>query len=318
MNDKRVNQAINYETLLLASKDNTDLVDKVYNDNIDELSSSSLMNFSKFSIPLSIDSSKLSNIYFKVSNSFSRLPDGYKIINSEDPQWPSQINNLEYCPKFLYYLGNIDLLKKTVVTIVGTKAPSDGDKIIVEQTVESLVKNEMVVASGLSLGVEGFASATCCTHFAPTIAVLGTSLEKYYPEGHKKMQNYIAANHGLVITMTPPNALPQTFKFNFLLRNRLLSAMSTAIVIVDDIDRGGSIKMAEAALEEDKKVFFYSALLKRGDLLWPNRLKQNENVFTGRYPGNLVNILLSNNNEQKPALKEKKEKPEKPVQLTLF
>jgi DNA processing protein len=318
MNDKRINQAVNFETLLLASKENIELVNELYTENKDELSSSSLINFSKFSKLLSVSSDKLSNIYFKVSDSFSRLPDGYEIISADDSQWPTQLEDLEYCPKFLYYKGNIDLLNKTVVSIVGTKSPTDGDKIIVEQTVETFVKNEIIVASGLTLGVEGLASAVSCTHFAPTIAVLGTSLETYYPEGHKKMQDYIANEGGLIITMTPPCAPPQNFKFNFLLRNRLLSALSDAIVIIDDIDRGGSIKMAEAALENKKKVFFYSALLKRNNLSWPKRLKEMTNVFTVRYPGNLVNILLENKNKSKSSPKEKKEKIEKGIQLTLF
>lgn len=318
MNSERINQAINYETLLLASNDNIALANIIYNDNIVELSYTALMDFSKFSKLLSIKIDRLSNYYFRVSNSFSRLPAGYSIISPVDSQWPSRIENFPYCPKFLYYMGDIELLNKIVVSIIGTKAPSDEDKILVNKTVESFVKNEIIVASGLSLGIEGLASAASCTHFAPTIAVIGTSLEKYYPEGHEKMQDFIADEGGLVLTMIPPCTPPSSFKFNFLLRNRLLSAVSTAIVIIDDIDRGGAIKMAEAALENDREVFFYTSLLKREDLKWPVRLKNMSNVRVVRFPGNLVNMLIKKKNIPKKKAKGKNEKLDKPIQLPLF
>jgi DNA processing protein len=318
MNVERINQAINYETLLLASNDNVELVDKIYNENIVELSYTALMNFSKFAGLLSIKTDRLSNYYFRVSNSFSRLPVGYNIISPVDSEWPSQIEKFPYCPKFLYYMGDIDLLNKTIVSIIGTKAPTDEDKILVNKTVDSFVKNGIIVASGLSLGIEGLASAASCTNFAPTIAVIGTSLERHYPEGHEKMQDFIATEGGLVITMIPPCAPSSTFKFNFLIRNRLLSALSSALVIIDDRDRGGSIKMAEAALENNRKVFFYTSLLKRDDLKWPAILKSMDNVSAVRFPGNLVNILLKKKNIPKKILKDKKEKLDKPVQLPLF
>ncbi len=318
MSDERINQAINYETLLLASHRDAALVDIIYNDNKVELSCTSLMNFAKFAELLSIKTDRLSNCYFRVSNSFSRLPTGYSIISSDDPEWPVKIENFPYCPKFLYYLGDIDLLKGTIVSIVGTKAPTDEDKVIAKKTVESFIKNKIIVASGLTLGIEGIASAASCTHFAPTIAVIGTSLEKHYPEGHAKMQDFIANEGGLVLTMIPPCAPPSSFKFNFLLRNRLLSAISTAIVIIDDRDKGGSIKMAEASLENNRRVFFYSSLMKREDLNWPSRMKDMVNVSVVRYPGNLVNKLINKKKKPKKTSKAKKEKLNKSVQLSLF
>lgn len=318
MKEERINQAINYETLLLASNKNVELVGLIYNDNIVELSIKSLMNFSKFAKLLSISTDKLSNSYFKVIDSFSRLPNHYEIISSDDSEWPVQINKFPYCPKFLYYKGDISLLSKMVVSVIGTKAPTEEDKVLVKKTVEAFVKNEIIVASGLTLGIEGLASAESCTHFAPTIAVIGTSLERYYPEGHEKMQDFISTEGGLVITMIPPCSSPQSFKFNFLLRNRLLSALSKAIVIIDDVDRGGAVKMAEAAIENNREVFFYSSLLKRDDLNWPRHFKDMDCVSAVRFPGNLVNKLLKNSKKEKIISKVKKEKFDKSVQLSLF
>lgn len=292
MNEKYFNQAINWETLLLASFNNKELVHSIWANNLSELSFPLLVDFSHYSALLTIRTNELSKIYFKVRESFEGLPENTIIIDQEDERWPSNINDFPYCPKFIYCLGDIDLLKKNIVVIVGTKSPSDEDKTLVIKSVEALVKNEVVVATGLSLGIEGLASAEVIKHFVPTIAVIGTSLDGYYPTNHEKLQDFIAEQGGLVVTMTPPSTPQQNFKFNFLLRNRLLIALSHALLIIDDRDSGGSVKMAEVALLNKRKVYFYSSLLKQSELNWPLIMKDRINVKVVRYPGNLIRDLL--------------------------
>lgn len=318
MNKERLNQAVNYETLLLASNGKDKFINALFSSHLDELSTFDLMDFSKFSRMLSISKEKLSNTYFKVRTAFEKLPSNYQIISSEDSEWPKQIDNFPYCPKFLYYIGDISLISRKIVSIIGTKSPNKDDKLLVRKTVDSFVKNEIIVASGLSLGIEGLASAESCTHFAPSIAVIGTSLENYYPKDHKKIQDYIASNGGLVITMIPPCSLPQSFKFNFLLRNRLLIGLSDAVLVINDCDSGGAVKMAEVSLQYNRKVFFYSSLLKNTKLMWPSRLKMFDNVYSVQYPGNLINRLIKNKKTDKKINKAKKEKSKKTVQLSLF
>ncbi|MBK5200434.1 MAG: DNA-processing protein DprA [Spirochaetaceae bacterium] len=292
MNEKYFNQAINWETLLLASFNNKELVHSIWANNLSELSFPLLVDFSHYSALLTIRTNELSKIYFKVRESFEGLPENTIIIDQEDERWPSNINDFPYCPKFIYCLGDIDLLKKNIVVIVGTKSPSDEDKTLVIKSVEALVKNEVVVATGLSLGIEGLSSAEVIKHFVPTIAVIGTSLDGYYPTNHEKLQDFIAEQGGLVVTMTPPSTPQQNFKFNFLLRNRLLIALSHALLIIDDRDSGGSVKMAEVALLNKRKVYFYSSLLKQSELNWPLIMKDRINVKVVRYPGNLIRDLL--------------------------
>lgn len=292
MNEKYFNQAINWETLLLASSNDKELVNSIWNDNISDLSSPLMVDFSKFAAKLSVETNELSKIYFKVRESFEGLPDETIIIDQEDERWPTNINDFPYCPKFIYCLGDVDLLKKNIVVITGTKSPVEENKVLVTKSVDSFVKNEIVVASGLSLGIEGLTSAESVKHFAPTIAVIGTPLGEYYPPSHEKLQDFIAAQGGLIITMIPPSSPPQNFKFNFLLRNRLLIALSKALLIIDDRDRSGSVKMAEVAIINNRKVYYYSSLLKKPHLSWPLLLKERENVKVVRYPGNLVRDLL--------------------------
>jgi len=318
MNNERLNQAINYETLLLASNYNNALVDKIYNDNKNDLVAPLLTNFSKFAEFLDINSENLCKFYFKVRDKFSMLPKKSNIICSDDDTWPKRIDEFPYCPKFLYYMGDIDLLDKKIVSIVGTKAPSDEDKTLVTKTVEALIKKGIVVSTGLSLGIGGQASAESVKHFAPTIAVIGTGLNQYYPTDHKKLQTFIATEGGLVITMVSPASPSQNFKFNFLLRNRLLSALSNAILIIDERDNGGAIKMTEVALENKRDVYFYSSLLKREDLKWPKEFNKIEGVHVVRYPGNLANKVIGYVPKKKDRSKTLKPSGTKDVQLSLF
>lgn len=316
MNEKYFNQAINWETLLLASSNNIELVKSIWADNLLDFSSPLQVDFLHYATLLSIKTNELSKIYFKVREAFEGLPDKTIIIDKEEERWPSNINNFPYCPKFIYCLGNIDLLKKTIVVIAGTKSTKDEDRELVIKSVESLVKNEIIVATGLSLGIEGLASAESIKHFAPTIAVIGTSLGEYYPRNHEKLQDFIADQGGLVVTMTPPSTPSQNFKFNFLLRNRLLIALSTALLIIDDRDRGGSVKMAEVALMNNRKVYFYSSILKKTELNWPQVMKNRVNVKAVRYPGNLVKDLLGTTSKKTTNIKN--EMKGKAKQLTFF
>jgi len=314
MNDKYFNQAINWETLLLASSNNKDLVESIWQNNQAYFATPMLINFSHFATLLSIKTYELSKIYYKVRESFESLPDETIILSENDERWPSRINNFPYCPKFIYCLGDIELLKKKIIIIAGTKSPTPEDKLSVTKSVEAFVKNEIVIATGLSLGIEGLASAESIKHFAPTIAVIGTSLNEYYPINHEKLQSFIAEQGGVVVTMTPPSSAPQNFKFNFLLRNRLLIALSNALLIIDERDRGASVKMAEVALMNSRKVYFYSSLLKQKDLNWPLIMRDRVNVKVVRYPGNLVRDLLGVKTSK--SIKAKKEIKSK--QLSLF
>lgn len=312
MVEKRITEAINWETLLTATNNKKDLVQNIWNEYPQKVKQPLLMDFSFFADKIGMDTSELCNIFLKVRTCFSSLPENTIVLSAEDEAWPSKINSFPYCPKFLYCQGNIDLLKKKIAVIVGSKAFSDDGIVSLKKTVDALVKNEIIITTGLSLGIEGYASAESISHFAPTIAVIGTSLNHYYPEGHKKMQRFIAEQGGLVVTHCPP--CDQNFKWNFLLRNRLMSALSDAIVIIEERDNGNGVMLAEFAAENGKEVYFYASQSKKTELKWPKMLKSKDNVYAVRFPGNLINKIL----KIKKVKKESKKMENPNNQLSLF
>ncbi len=128
---------------------------------------------------------------------------------------------------------------------------------------------------------------------------MGTSLDKYYPQGHEKIQKFIANEGGLVISHCPP--CDHNFKWNFLVRNRLMSAFSDAIVIIEERDNGGAIKNGRNFAIENKRksLFLLIYLLKDDSISWPKKLKEKDFIYSVRFPGNLVNNILGKQKETK-------------------
>ena len=311
MDKQKINQAINWETLLIVCNNDCAKASLIWDKYKHLFTLPMSSDFSLWAVNLNISINKLFEIYTKVAEDFKNLPKDVKVLISGDYNWPSQIDKFPYPTKVLYCLGNIDLLKKKNVAIIGSKAPSKENLEKLEKVVKALIKQEIVVTSGLSLGTQGHAAVQSLSNFAPVIAVIPTPLDQYYPKEHKQIQEYIAREGGLVITRVAPSN--KNIKWNVLLRNRLMSAISSATFILEEIDRGGSVQMANYSLDNERDVFFFSTLKRVKTLTWPNELLE-KGAKTIRFPSDLAKAV-SNNIPQKIV---KKTNNEDIVQLKLF
>lgn len=310
INEKLI-QAINWETIVIVCNNDLDIASNLWDKFEHVLRFPISSDFSLWAVNFNISISKLFEIYTKIKEDFKSLPKETKILIYKDENWPSQIDSFSFPARVLYCLGNIDLLKKKSVAIVGTKSPKKETVVKVEKVVKALIRNEVLVTSGLSLGIQGHAAVNSLSNFSPVISVLATDLKSFYPEGHKKIQEYIAREGGLVLTRVAPNN--NNIKWNVLLRNRLMSSISSALMIIEERDRGGAVRMADYSLENKRDVFFFSALKRDKSITWPKLLIE-KGAKVIRFPSDLPKAVNGDKSEQG----DKKLSKEEIVQLKLF
>ncbi len=170
-----------------------------------------------------------------------------------DPHYPKALKNCFYPPYVLFYRGDIQLLDSSKkVGIVGSRNHSEYGTIMAEQLTKELVQSNHVVVSGAAKGIDIIAQKTCLQQGGKTIAVIGNGLNHYYPAENK---NYIKAieEQGLVVSEYPPNALPR--RSNFPNRNRIIAALSEAIIVVEAQQKSGTLITVKHALEMGKEIY---------------------------------------------------------------
>lgn len=167
---------------------------------------------------------------------------------SED--YPAALKTIANPPWLLYYRGRKTLLQGTGVAIVGSRKASHSGLQTADWLSERLSAAGMVVTSGLAMGIDAQAHKTAAER-GKTIAVLGTGIDQYYPRRNRALQDYIA-HQGLLISEFPPG---QTARIDhFPRRNRIISGISQAVVVVEAARKSGSLSTAIHALNEGREV----------------------------------------------------------------
>lgn len=166
--------------------------------------------------------------------------------------YPKRFKPIFDSPVFIFSNGNIDLNPNRTIGIVGTRNASDYGKSITRKIVEDLIPYEPTVVSGLAYGIDIEAHRAAIQFGLPTIGVLGTSLDKIYPDAHKTTAAKMMENGGL-ISEYPVGS--EFNKSNFPQRNRIIAALSDAVIIVEAAVRGGALITAEIAYSYNKETF---------------------------------------------------------------
>lgn len=164
-----------------------------------------------------------------------------------------------------------------MLSVVGTRKPTTYGRQVVGQLVSEVAKAGVVIVSGLALGVDGLAHRACLEVSGKTIAVMGCGLDKIYPTSHRALAKSILESGGLIISEYEIGmpALPQ----NFVARNRIISGLSSATLIVEAAIKSGSLHTANFALEQGKTV-----LAVPGNITSPMSAGTNQLIKTGATP----------------------------------
>ena len=212
---------------------------------------------SYLTMAMKIDNEEVEKIY--LSKDIDLLSELKKLENSgigvlflKSKNYPVELKNIAHPPIFIYYKGNIDLLKGRKIAVVGTRKATTYGKITCEKFVRELVENSITTVSGLALGIDGVCHKITLDNNGKTIAVVGSGLVMIYPSRNEKLWKRIERN-GLLLSEFPLGTEP--FNYNFPLRNRIIVGLSRGVLVVESQKKGGSLITAELALEEGRDVF---------------------------------------------------------------
>jgi DNA processing protein len=178
-------------------------------------------------------------------------PDNH-LITLADLHYPKRLLETDQPPPLLYAKGNLQILKRPAMAIVGSRHATAQGETTAENFAESLCRAGLVVVSGLALGIDGAAHRGALKADGATIAVVGTGLDIVYPAKHKALAHQIA-QHGLLLSEyalgTP------SINYNFPRRNRIISGLSEGCLVVEANVDSGSLITAKLAIEQGRDVF---------------------------------------------------------------
>ena len=175
---------------------------------------------------------------------------GISVLAWNDPQMPAQLMAISDAPPALWYRGSLECLNQAAVAIVGSRAASTVALETARRLATDLASRGITVVSGLARGVDSSAHRGAL-ETGKTIAVLGSGVDHIYPSEHTDLAVRIAAT-GLVLSEYPPGTLP--LQFHFPMRNRLISGLSRAVVVIEASDKSGSLITASCAAEQGRDV----------------------------------------------------------------
>jgi DNA processing protein len=167
-----------------------------------------------------------------------------------DPAYPARLLSIPDCPPLLWCRGRVDILDMPAVAIVGARSASVAGVEIADRLAADLAARGITIVSGLARGVDGAAhrGAVRCGR---TVAVMASGADRVYPSEHEPLAREIVRS-GLVLSEYPPGTAPLPFRFPQ--RNRVISALADAVVVVEASERSGSLITAACALEQGREV----------------------------------------------------------------
>lgn len=168
-----------------------------------------------------------------------------------DARYPALLGVTRDPPPVLWTLGSCDVLARPAVAIVGSRAATPYALQVSARLAADLANRAIVVTSGLARGVDSSAHQGCLEAGGSTTAVLGSGLDRIYPAEHASLAARIAGQ-GVLVSEFGPGAAPRPEHFP--LRNRIISALSLAVVVVEASDKSGSLITARCALEQGRDV----------------------------------------------------------------
>ena len=207
-----------------------------------------------------------------------------KILTWQDETYPQRLKEIDQPPPVLYVRGEYLLDDLFAVAIVGTRRVTPYGRQITEELSSYLAANSMTVISGLARGVDAVAHQSTLKAGGRTIAVLGSGVDKIYPPEHRALAEQMI-ERGAIISDYAPGTPPDAS--NFPPRNRIISGLSLAVVVVEAGETSGALITAEFAAEQGREVFAIP-----GSILAPQSKGTNKLIQNGALPLLSVSDLM--------------------------
>ncbi len=193
-------------------------------------------------------------------------------LDLQSELYPSLLKNIQNPPEILYCMGNIELLETDCVAVVGARKNTEYGKNVTERIVGDIAKNGLTIVSGLARGIDSISHRRALEVGGRTIAVLGTGIDKCYPASNRKLREDILKEN-LIISEYPEGMMGG--KYTFPMRNRIISGLSKAVIVVEAGVQSGSLITAECGSEQGRTVFAVPGNITNINSMGTNKLLQD-------------------------------------------
>ena len=203
---------------------------------------------------------------------------GLTYYNAQD--YPKPLKNIPTPPAVLYYRGKLpDFDKEFLCSIVGTRNLSDYGRQAAFKTGYDLATTGATVVSGMAMGIDGVAMAGALSAGGKTVAVIGSGIDVCYPESHLTLAREVV-KLGCVITEFAPGTKPN--KYNFPKRNRIISGLSSATLVIEGKEKSGALITARHAMHQQRPVYAFPGNVgNKNSELSLLLIKNGAKMFTG-------------------------------------
>jgi len=228
-----------------------------------------------------------------------------RVCYFQDNYYPDKLKHCIDGPLLLFQRGNVDIVRKKIISIVGTRKCTSYGTSFCEELIETLAPLAPVIVSGFAYGIDITAHKAALKSKMQTIGCLAHGLNQMYPKTHKKYMESVEANGGFLTEFWSNDAFDRK---NFLKRNRVIAGMSEATIVIESANKGGSLVTADIANSYNREVFAVPGRVTDSQSEGCNNLIKTQQAHVLTSAADLLYILGW----------ELEEKPIKPKQTQLF
>ncbi len=180
------------------------------------------------------------------------LLEGWDIIDITNQNYPTLLKQIPFAPPLIYIKGQKEALFSKQLAVVGARKASQMALNISYQWSKDMAEQDVTITSGLAVGIDGSAHQGALDGSGKTIAVLAHGLDQVYPRCHQKLADSIIEHGALVTEFAPGIAVRRD---HFPRRNRIISGLSSGVLVIEAAVKSGSLITAQYALEQNRDVF---------------------------------------------------------------
>lgn len=232
----------------------------------------------------------ISEIYYKVRSAFSSYSFTYHIISENDKEWPLKAQADDLDVHFLYAAGDLSLLSKPKVAVLGMRQPSDQGKENAVKAIDETFDAGGALVGTLDIGLDVWSLLCGYNKGMGVIATLASPLHQCVPESQKEFMVNIARRGGLLITSFPPSSTAQ--KWFSVPRNRLLVSLADLVAVAEEKDGGPLWTLLEQALKLNKKAFIFSSMIEDPAFTYASRYAEREGVQVYMRKGDIKRVFV--------------------------
>ena len=210
------------------------------------------------------------------------------LVTVLDEDYPANLRRIYNHPPFLFIRGEVTEADARSVAVVGTRKASEKGRELAREMASALAKREVTVVSGMAAGIDTEAHQAALDAGGRTIAVMGTGIDRIYPQGNEALAEQIG-DHGALLSQFWPGSAPKAS--NFPIRNAVTSGMAIGTVVVEASSTSGAKMQARLALEHGKRLFLVHSLVMQEE--WAQRYASRRGAVVVDGIDDVVKVLES-------------------------